>query len=42
LALAREMATLIERRVKTGVVPGFPRKFVRPFFGHLPERMARF
>jgi hypothetical protein len=36
------MATLIERRVKTGVVPAFPWKFVRPFFGHLPERMARF
>jgi short-subunit dehydrogenase len=39
---AREMARLIERRVSTGVVPAFPWKFVRPFLGHLPERLARF
>lgn len=38
---AREMARLIERRVKHGVVPAFPWKLVRPFLGHLPERFAR-
>jgi len=38
---AREMARLIERRVKTGVVPAFPWKLVRPFLGHLPERFTR-
>jgi hypothetical protein len=38
---AREMARLIEKRVKTGVVPAFPWKLVRPFLGHLPERFAR-
>lgn len=39
---AREMAGLIERRVKSGVVPAFPWKLVRPLLGHLPERMARY
>jgi len=39
---AREMASLIERRVTTGVVPAFPWKFVRPFLGHLPERLIRY
>lgn len=39
---AREMAGLIERHVKSGVVPAFPWKPVRPFLGHLPERMARY
>jgi short-subunit dehydrogenase len=38
---AREMARLIERRVKSGVVPAFPWKLVRPFMGHLPERFTR-
>jgi short-subunit dehydrogenase len=38
---AREMARLIEKRVKSGVVPAFPWKLVRPFLGHLPERFAR-
>jgi short-subunit dehydrogenase len=38
---AREMATLIERRVKSGVVPAFPWKLLLPFFGHLPERFTR-
>ncbi len=37
---AREMARLIEKRVKSGVVPAFPWKLLRPFFGHLPERFA--
>ena len=39
---AREMANLIERRVASGVVPAFPWKFVRPFLGHLPERLIRY
>ena len=38
---AREMARLIDRRVKSGVVPAFPWKLVRPFMGHLPERFTR-
>lgn len=39
---AREMARLIERKVKSGVVPAFPWKLVRPFLGHLPERLASY
>jgi short-subunit dehydrogenase len=38
---AREMARLIAKRVKSGVVPAFPWKLVRPFMGHLPERFTR-
>ncbi len=38
---AREMTRLIEKRVKSGVVPAFPWKLVRPFMGHLPERFTR-
>jgi short-subunit dehydrogenase len=38
---AREIAALIAKRVKRGVVPAFPWKLVRPFLGHLPERFAR-
>lgn len=38
---AREMTRLIERRVKSGAVPAFPWKLVRPFLGHLPERFAQ-
>ena len=38
---AREMARLIEKRVKSGVVPAFPWKLARPFLGHLPERFTR-
>jgi short-subunit dehydrogenase len=38
---AREMTRLIERRVKSGVVPAFPWKLLLPFFGHLPERFTR-
>jgi short-subunit dehydrogenase len=37
---AREMTRLIERRVKSGVVPAFPWKLIRPFLGHLPERFG--
>lgn len=39
---AREMATLITRRVKNGIVPAFPWKLIRPLLGHLPERFARY
>jgi short-subunit dehydrogenase len=39
---AREMAELIEKRVKSGVVPAFPWKLLRPLLGHLPERFARY
>jgi short-subunit dehydrogenase len=38
---AREMADLIGKRVKSGVVPAFPWKLVLPFLGHLPERFTR-
>ena len=38
---AREMTRLIRKRVKSGVVPAFPWKLVRPFLGHLPERFTR-
>ena len=38
---AREMTRLIGKRVKSGVVPAFPWKLVRPFMGHLPERFTR-
>ena len=38
---AREMARLIEKRVKRGVVPAFPWKLLRPLVGHLPERFTR-
>jgi short-subunit dehydrogenase len=37
---AREMTRLIERRVKSGIVPAFPWKLIRPFLGHLPERFG--
>jgi short-subunit dehydrogenase len=38
---AREMTRLIARRVKSGIVPAFPWKLVRPLLGHLPERFTR-
>ena len=38
---AREMTMLINKRVKSGVVPAFPWKLLLPFFGHLPERFTR-
>jgi short-subunit dehydrogenase len=37
---AREMTRLIEKRVKSGVVPAFPWRLLRPLLGHLPERFA--
>lgn len=38
---AREVVRLIAKRVKSGVVPAFPWKLLRPFFGHVPERFTR-
>ena len=38
---AREMTRLIDKRVKSGVVPAFPWKLLLPFIGHLPERFTR-
>jgi short-subunit dehydrogenase len=35
---AREIATLVEKRVKSGIVPAFPWALLRPFFGHVPQR----
>jgi short-subunit dehydrogenase len=39
---AREMADVIARRPKRGIVPAFPWKYVRPLIGHLPERFAHY
>lgn len=36
---AREIATLVEKRVASGIVPAFPWKLVRPFLGHIPQRL---
>ena len=38
---AREAVTLIEQRKAVGVVPGFPWKWLRPFFGHIPDALWR-
>jgi short-subunit dehydrogenase len=35
---AREIATLVEKRAKRGVVPWFPWALLRPLFGHVPQR----
>ncbi|WP_172152028.1 hypothetical protein [Pseudomonas tumuqii] len=35
-----EMARLIDKHVKSGVVAAFPCTLVHPFLGHLPERLA--
>jgi len=39
-ASSRAMARLIDKRVKSGVVPTVPCTLVRPFLGHLPKRLA--
>jgi short-subunit dehydrogenase len=39
---AREMAALIERRAKTGIVPAFPWRLIQPLIGHLPARFVKF
>lgn len=38
---AREMAIIITRGVKSGIVPAFPWKLIRPLLGHLPERFTQ-
>ena len=35
---AREIANLVEKRVKSGIVPWFPWALLRPFMGHVPQR----
>jgi len=37
---ATEMARLIEKRAKSGIVPAFPWTLLRPLLGHLPEQFA--
>jgi short-subunit dehydrogenase len=39
---AREMATLITKRAKSGIVPAFPWKLLRPLLGRLPECFTRY
>jgi hypothetical protein len=39
-ASSGEMARMIDKRVKSGVVPAFLCALVHPFLGHLPERLA--
>ena len=36
---AREIVTLIEQRKPVGVVPAWPWKWLRPFFGHFPDSL---
>jgi short-subunit dehydrogenase len=38
---ARETVSLIERRKAVGVVPAFPWRWLRPFFGHIPDALWR-
>ena len=38
---ARETVTLIEQRKPVGVVPAFPWRWLRPFFGHIPDALWR-
>lgn len=34
---AREIVAHIEKKVRLGIVPAFPWKFLRPVFGHVPD-----
>ena len=34
-----EIVTLIEQRKTVGVVPAWPWKWLRPFFGHFPDSL---
>jgi len=36
---AREIVALIEQRKAVGVVPAWPWKWLRPFFGHFPDSL---
>ena len=38
---ARESVTLIEKRKEFGVVPAYPWRWLRPFFGHIPDALWR-
>jgi short-subunit dehydrogenase len=38
---ANEIVRLVERRVRVGVVPAYPWKWLRPFFGHFPDWLWR-
>ena len=38
---AREIVTAVERRKKTGIVPAYPWKWLRPLFGYIPQRFLR-
>jgi short-subunit dehydrogenase len=38
---AREAVSLIEKRKAVGVVPAFPWRWLRPFFGHIPDALWR-
>jgi len=38
---ARESVTLIEKRKAFGVVPAYPWRWLRPFFGHIPDALWR-
>lgn len=38
---ARETVTLIEKRKAVGIVPAFPWRWLRPFFGHFPDALWR-
>jgi short-subunit dehydrogenase len=35
---ARQIVSLIEKRVERGIVPWFPWALLRPLFGHIPQR----
>ena len=38
---AREIATLVEKRVKRGIVPAFPWVLLRPLLGRVPQGFVR-
>jgi short-subunit dehydrogenase len=38
---AREIATLVEKRARRGVVPAFPWALLRPLLGHVPQGLIR-
>ena len=38
---ACEIVDAVERRKKIGIVPGYPWKYLRPFFGHFPSSFLR-
>jgi short-subunit dehydrogenase len=38
---AREIATLVVKRARRGIVPAFPWTLLRPLLGHVPQRLIR-